>query len=60
MQNRELATERLRERLVAALHMDPPRVATRPSRSAKRTRVEQKRRVGERKKLRRAPRADES
>ena len=58
-QNRELAIERLRERLAGALHMDPPRVATRPSKSAKRARVEQKRRVGERKNTRRAPRADE-
>ena len=30
-------------------HIDPPRVATRPSRSSKRARVEQKRRQGERK-----------
>ena len=36
MQNRELATERLVERLAAALHVDKPRVATRPSRSSKR------------------------
>jgi hypothetical protein len=41
------------------LHVDPPRVATRPSRTAKRVRVEQKRRVGQRKKTRRPPRADE-
>jgi ribosome-associated protein len=59
LQNRELALERLQERLAAALHIDPPRVATRPSRSAKRARVEQKRRQGERKQTRRAPRADE-
>jgi ribosome-associated protein len=59
LQNRELAIERLRERLAAALHVDPPRVATRPSRAAKRVRVEQKRRVGQRKKTRRPPRADE-
>jgi ribosome-associated protein len=59
LQNRELALDRLRERLAAALHIDPPRVATRPSRSAKRARVEQKRRQGERKQTRRAPRADE-
>ena len=59
LQNRELALERLQGRLAAALHIDPPRVATRPSRSAKRARVEQKRRQGERKQTRRAPRADE-
>jgi ribosome-associated protein len=59
LQNRELAIERLRERLAAALHVDPPRVATRPSRTAKRVRVEQKRRVSQLKKTRRPPRADE-
>jgi ribosome-associated protein len=59
LQNRELALERLRERLAAALHVDPPRVATRPSRSSQRARVEQKRRQGERKRTRRAPRPDE-
>ncbi|MDQ1509697.1 MAG: ribosome-associated protein [Actinomycetota bacterium] len=57
LQNRELALERLRERLAAALHVERPRVATRPSRSAKRARVEQKRRVGERKRTRRPPRS---
>ncbi len=59
LQNRELALERLRDRLANALHVEPPRVATRPSRSAKRKRVEQKRRVGERKRTRRAPGANE-
>ena len=59
MQNRELAIQRLREKLAAALHVDPPRKATKPSRAAKRVRVEQKRRAGERKKTRRPPRADE-
>ena len=59
LQNRELALDRFRERLAGALHVDPPRVATKPSRSAKRARVEQKRRVGERKRTRRAPRPGE-
>src|SRR5439155_23377202 len=59
LQNRELALERLRGRLANALHVDPPRVATRPSRSSKRARVEQKRRIGERKRTRRAPRPGE-
>jgi ribosome-associated protein len=59
LQNRELALERLRERLANALHVEPPRVATRPSRTAKRKRVEEKRRVGERKRTRRAPRPNE-
>jgi ribosome-associated protein len=57
LQNRELALERFRERLAGALHVDPSRVATRPSRSSKRKRVEQKRRVGERKRTRRPPRS---
>ena len=59
LQNRELALARLRERLENALHIEPPRVATRVSRSSKRKRVEQKRRVGERKRTRRAPRPNE-
>ena len=59
LQNRELAIERLRERMAAALHVDPPRKPTKPSKAAKRVRVEQKRRTGERKRTRRAPRADE-
>jgi ribosome-associated protein len=56
LQNRELALDRFRERIAGALHVDPPRVATRPSRSSKRARVEQKRRMGERKRTRRPPR----
>ena len=59
LQNRELALERLRDRLANALHIEPARVATRPSRASQRARVEQKRRQGERKRARRAPRIDE-
>jgi ribosome-associated protein len=59
LQNRELALERLRDRIANALHIEPPRVATRPSRASKRARVEQKRRQGERKRARRAPGPDE-
>jgi ribosome-associated protein len=58
-QNRELALERMRNRLAAALHVERPRVATRPTRASKRRRVEQKRRHGERKQLRRRPGAEE-
>jgi ribosome-associated protein len=58
-QNRELALGRLRERLAEALHVEPPRVATRPSRASKVARVESKRRQSERKRARRAPRIDE-
>jgi ribosome-associated protein len=59
LQNRELALERMRDRLANALHIEPTRVATRPSRASQRARVEQKRRQGERKRTRRAPRIDE-
>ena len=59
LQNRELALERLRDRIANALHIEPPRVATRPSRASKRARVEQKRRQGERKRTRRTPGLDE-
>jgi ribosome-associated protein len=59
MRNRELALERLRDRLAGALHVEPKRVATRPTRASKRARVESKRRRSERKRARRAPRADE-
>ncbi len=59
LQNRELALERLRDRIANALHIEPPRVATRPSRASKRARVEQKRRQGERKRTRRTPGIDE-
>jgi len=59
LQNRELALERLRDRIANALHVEPPRVATRPSRASKRARVEQKRRQGERKRTRRTPGIDE-
>src|SRR5437899_1920739 len=59
LQNRELALERLRDRVANALHIEPPRVATRPSRASKRARVEQKRRQGERKRTRRTPGIDE-
>jgi len=45
--NRELALERLRERLDAALRVDRPRRPTKPSAGAKQQRVEQKKRRGE-------------
>jgi ribosome-associated protein len=53
--NRELALERLRERLAAALVRPKRRRATRPSRAARERRLEQKRRTSERKRRRRAP-----
>jgi ribosome-associated protein len=53
--NRELALQRLRERLVSALHVERPRVATKPSRSSQERRVETKRRRGDLKRQRREP-----
>lgn len=53
--NRELALERLRRRLSAALATRRPRVATRPSQAAVRRRLEVKRRQAERKRSRRRP-----
>jgi ribosome-associated protein len=55
-QNRDLARERLRSKLAAALKTDRPRVATRPSRSSVQARLDQKRRQGERKRRRQRPR----
>jgi ribosome-associated protein len=58
--NRELALERFRERLDAALRVDRPRRPTKPSAGAKQRRVEQKKRRGEIKRARgRKPRHDE-
>ena len=57
--NRELALERLRARLAAALRVQRARKATRPSRGAKERRLDAKRRAGERKRRRRRPGADD-
>jgi ribosome-associated protein len=51
--NRELALERLRERLAAALVRPKRRRPTRPSPAARERRLEQKRRTSERKRQRR-------
>ena len=42
LRNRVLAEERLAARLASALHVDPPRRATRPSRGAKERRLHSK------------------
>jgi len=47
--NRALAMERLAARLAAALHVDPPRRATRPSKRAVERRLDAKRRRSQRK-----------
>jgi ribosome-associated protein len=59
LRNRELALERLRDRLAAALHVQRARHATKPSRSARRKRVESKRQRSETKRQRRRPGAGE-
>ncbi len=53
--NRELALERLRARLAEGLHVEKPRRATRPSRSAKQARLDSKRHQSRRKQERRRP-----
>ena len=52
--NRELAVARLQERVAAALHVDRPRRATRPTKASTERRLEAKRRVSSRKKERQA------
>jgi ribosome-associated protein len=57
--NRELALERLAQRLAAALAPRRPRRPTRPTRSSVTQRLEAKRQQAERKRDRRRPAADE-
>ncbi len=57
--NRELALERLGVRLAAGLHVEATRRATRPSRAAKRRRLDSKRHRGEIKRGRGRPSGDE-
>jgi ribosome-associated protein len=57
--NRELALERLRERLAAALAVQRPRTPTRPTRASRRRRVEGKRRQSARKQGRQRPSGDD-
>jgi len=56
--NRELALERLRERLARALHVPRQRHATRPTRASKARREQSKRRQAQRKAERRRPADD--
>ncbi len=53
--NRELALERLREKIAEGLRRPKPRRATRPSRAARERRLDQKRRTSQRKAQRRPP-----
>ena len=52
LRNRELAIERVIDQLRTALHVDPPRFATRPSTGAGERRITAKTRRGETKRLR--------
>ncbi len=56
--NRELALERLREKLVTGLRRPKPRRPTKPSRAARERRLEQKRRRSQRKAQRKPPSDD--
>jgi ribosome-associated protein len=58
LRNRELALERLRERLVRALAVPRTRRPTRPTKASKTRRVESKRRQSTKKQARRRPDAD--
>jgi ribosome-associated protein len=53
--NRELALERLRDRLTNALHVPRTRRPTKPTKASRERRLEQKRRRSERKASRRRP-----
>lgn len=57
--NRELALQRLAEKLAAGLRVPRRRRPTRPSRASREQRLEQKRRVAARKRSRRRPSNDE-
>jgi ribosome-associated protein len=56
--NRELALERLQQRLISALATQRPRRATRPTKASVRRRLEGKARQSERKRARRPPTDD--
>jgi ribosome-associated protein len=53
VRNRALALDRLRDRIAAALRVEKPRTATRPTKSSQQRRVESKRRRSQTKQLRR-------
>jgi len=57
--NRVLALERLAERLGAALRVDPPRTATKPTAGSRQRRLSEKRRRGEQKRQRQRPSSDD-
>lgn len=57
--NRELALQRLAEKIAAGLVVPRSRRPTKPSRAARQRRLERKRQVGERKRARRRPAAED-
>jgi len=57
--NRRRALDRLAAKLAGALHVDPPRHATRPSRAARTRRLDDKRQQSQRKQGRRRPGDDD-
>lgn len=56
--NRELALDRLADKVIAALHVERPRRPTKPTKGSQRRRLDSKRRTGERKKMRKRPTQD--
>jgi ribosome-associated protein len=58
LRNRELALERLAQRLATALEVRRPRTPTRPTAGSRRRRVDSKKRRGEVKRARRRPDAE--
>jgi ribosome-associated protein len=57
--NRQLALQRLAEKIAAGLRVPRPRRATRPTRASRARRLEQKRRTAARKRARRPPTNDD-
>jgi ribosome-associated protein len=47
LRNKEVALQRLKEKLAAALHIDKPRVATRATKASKQRRLDAKRRTAQ-------------
>lgn len=58
-QNKDIARERLTKLILDALKVQKVRVGTKPSKSAKRRRVDAKKQVGEKKKMRVKPHHDD-
>ena len=57
--NRRLALDTLSERIAAALYVEPPRRATKPTRASMQRRAKEKQRAAKRKRDRRPPNTDD-